>query len=276
MAKKPVDWAAYDTGEDDSQFAMEFSAITQHRRKKWKSRGDIPDDFHQDEPFFLRHILYRRKLNMNSIVLIVGAVRTGKSYMALKLAERYCKILGKEFDVTKQCSFDIIPFLKWSQTETDNVYVLDEVGVSLNPQEWYSIQSRIFRNFTQAQGFRRNVMILVLPNASFLLKAIRFMCNYVIETRHQGTGTIRKLIMDHTRGKGYFLNMGTIKFHLPKKKNIKGYETMKKVWNDKMLKEDIEHLLRGEEKKKQEIDEFYIPKDEIIEPILSLKPKSYL
>ena len=249
MAKNPMDWAA-EVDADDSQFAMEFSIITHHRRKKWKSRGDIPDDFHPNEPFFLRHILYRRKLNMNSILLIVGAVRSGKSYMALKLAERYCKILSKElgvdkeFDVNKQCSFDIIPFLKWSQTETDNVYVLDEVGVSLNPQEWYSIQSKIFRNFTQAQGFRRNVMILVLPNASFLLKAIRFMCNYVIETKYQGTGYIRKLIMNHTRGKGYFLNMGMIKFRKPKMKTVKEYEKMKKDWNDRMLKVDIDNLTK--------------------------------
>ncbi len=255
----------------DSQFAMDFSAIKQHRRHKFKSRGDIPEVFYPRAPFFIRHILYRRKLNMNSIILIVGGVRTGKSYMALKIAETYCKILKKEFDVNTQCSFDIIPFLKWSQTESDNAYVLDEVGVNLNPQEWYSIQSKVFRNFTQAQGFRRNIMILVLPNASFLNKSIRFMCNYVIETRYQGTGYIRKLIMNHTRGKGYFLNMGMIKFKLPKRKTVKEYEKMKKVWNDKMLKRDIEYLERAEVKKKQEINEFYVPEN-AQKPIFSMRP----
>ena len=255
----------------ESQFDMDFSGIKQHRRRKFKSRGDIPDDFHPHTPFFLRHILYRRALNMNSIILIVGAVRTGKSYMALKIAESYCKMLKKKFDVEKQCSFEIIPFLEWSQEETDNIYVLDEVGVSLNPQEWYSIQSKVFRNFTQAQGFRRNVMILVLPNASFLLKAIRFMCNYVIETRYQGTGYIRKLIMNHTRGKGYFLNMGMIKFKKPTAQTVKRYEKMKKIWNDQQLKADIDALLRGEEKKKEELNPYYVPPELIRPPQYSIQ-----
>lgn len=233
-----------------SQFAMEFSRLKMHRKYEYASRGVIPKWFYPKAPFFIRHILWRRNNNMNTIILIVGGVRTGKSYMGLKIAETYCKILEKPFDVNEQCSFDIIPFLKWSQKEMDNIYVLDEVGVNLNPQEWYSQQSRVFRNFTQAQGFRRNVMVLVLPNASFLLKSIRFMINYMIETRHQGKGYIRKVCMDHSRGKGWLMNIGSIKFSLPTKKTVDFYEQMKKKWNDGRLAEDIEWLKRDEEKKK--------------------------
>jgi len=238
---------------EESQFAMIFSRFEFHKRGEWKGRESIPDWFYSKAPFFLRHILWRRHLNMNSIILIVGGVRTGKSYMGLKIAETYCKLLNKKFDVNKQCSFDIIPFLKWSQDETDNVFVLDEVGVNLNPQEWYSVQSRVFRNFTQAQGYLRNVMILVLPNISFLLKSIRFMCNYVLETRNQGKGFIRKVAMDHSRGKGYLMNIGSIKFSLPSKETIKEYEKMKKIWNKEHLKEDIQYLLIDKEKKQRVI-----------------------
>jgi len=249
----------------ESQFKMDFSSLTSYKQTPYRDKSMIPDWFYPKSPFFIRHLLYRRKMNMNTIILIVGAVRSGKSYMGLKISENYCKWLKKTFDVTKQCSFDILPFLTWSQIETDNIYVLDEVGTSLNPQEWYSVQSKVFRNFTQAQGFRRNVMVLVLPNASFLLKSIRFMCNYVIETRFQGKGFIRKLLMDHTRGKGYFLNIGSIKFNLPTKNTIKKYEKMKKEWNDKMLNEDIEKLKRIEIEKRQEMNNFSI------DPVLKLK-----
>jgi len=238
-----------------SQFEMNFTELRMHRKSEYRDRGYIPAWFYPKAPFFMRHLLWRRRLNMNSIVLIVGGVRTGKSYMGLKIAEIYCRFLKKYFNVIEQCSFDIIPFLKWSQTETDNIYVLDEVGCNLNPQEWYSVQSKVFRNFTQAQGFRRNVMVLVLPNISFLLKSIRFMVNYVIETRNQGKGYIRKVCMDHSRGKGWLMNIGSIKCSLPTKKTIDFYEQMKKRWNDLHLKLDIDMLSKMNVKKMITVDE---------------------
>lgn len=252
--------------KDKSQFSMDFSGLDISKKLEYKGSETIPEYFEPKAPFFIRHLLWRRHLNMNSIILIVGAVRTGKSYMALKIAENYTHYIKKEFSVNDQVSFEIIPFLKWSQTETDNIFVLDEVGISLNPHEWYSIQSRVFRNFTQAQGFRRNVMILVLPNISFLLKSIRFMCNYVIETRGQGKGLIYKLMMNHIKGKGYPVGLGFIKFSLPSKKIIEPYEALKKKWNDEKLEEDINELIRSEEKKKNEFNSYgHSPK-----PILKL------
>ena len=255
----------------EQQFLMDFTKFENFMRSEYKGREHIPETFYPKAPFFIRHILWRRSLNMNSIILIVGGVRTGKSYMGLKIAECYCDILAKPFDVNKQCSFEIIPFLKWSQEATDSIFVLDEVGISLSPNEWFTVQSKIFRNFAQAQGFRRNVMILVLPNTAFLLKSIRFMCNYILETKSQGKGFVKKLIMDHTKGKGYIQNLGMIIFSLPRKSTIGPYEIMKKDWNDRMLKEDIEELLRSEEKKKfsNQIEQF--PK----EPVLKLGPNPY-
>lgn len=240
-----------------SQFAMKFTGLKQRSRYGVRNRATIPKTFYPKAPFLLRHFLYRRYLNMNTILLVVGGVRTGKSYLALKIAEQYCKILKIPFDVTKQCSFDILPFLEWSRGAMDSAFVLDEVGVNLNPQEWYTVQARVFRNFTQAQGFRRNVMILVLPNAKFLLSSIRSMCNYVLETRNQGYARAKKVTINYTKGKAYYLNMGGVKFNLPTKKTIKAYENMKKVWNDNQLNIDIQMLQKSEFDKKRKLNEFY-------------------
>lgn len=256
-----------------NQFAMDFSKFKPHKKYDYKDRSHIPDWFYPnlESQILLRHILYRRHLNMNTILLIVGAVRTGKSYMALKIAETYCKILNLDWDVKKQCSFEIIPFLKWSQRERDNIFVIDEVGVSLNPQEWWTIQNKVFRNFTQAQGFRRNVMVLVLPNVSFLNKSIRFMVNYIIETRGQGKGYVQKLVMNHTRGKGFPMGIGYIKFSLPSKETIEYYESMKKKWNDDRLAEDILELEQFEQKRRERYEDFNRP----VEPVLRLNRNRY-
>jgi hypothetical protein len=83
---------------------------------------------------------------------------------------------------------------------------------------------------------------MVLPNVAFLLKAIRFMCNYIVQTRNQGVVSVSKISMDHALGKGFHEYLGTIFFSLPSSDTIKSYEKMKKEWNDKHLLMDINYI----------------------------------
>lgn len=92
----------------------------------------IPSNFYPGQNILLRQVLFRQSQNMNSFILVVGAVRTGKSYFGLKFAEKYAELKGKPFDVWKQVSFDIRPFLVWSKTATTGIFILDEVGCNLN------------------------------------------------------------------------------------------------------------------------------------------------
>ncbi len=256
---------------DDSQFDMDFSGIENYTRpKQYKSRGMIPDDFHADAPFFFRHLLYRRQLRMNSIILICGQVRTGKSWLAIKMGELYSKLIGKKFDVSNQCSFDLIPFLKWSVENSDSVYILEEVGSSLPSTDWMSLQSKIFRNFTQTQGFRGNVLIMTLPDPSTLVKSVKNQVNYLIITGNQGFAIIYKMRMDYFREKMKPRRISTLRAKRPSKKNIDAYELMKKNWNNRMLKDDIGILERKREKAKQELNPWASDQAEI-QPQYSLK-----
>lgn len=228
---------------ENNSFYMNFTPLgANNRRITYKGSLTVPSWFYPYEITLMRFLLYRKKMNMNSIVLICGNVRTGKSFDALVLGENFMKLTGGKFDVRKQCSFEIIPFLKWSQNSVDSVFILDEVGVSLNAQDWYEVQAKIMRNFIQAQGFRRNVLIIVLPSVAFLLKSIRFMINYIMETTEQGRCMWSKVKMDHTRGKAHIYTMGHIRFQLPSKEVVEEYKKMKKEWNDDQLKNDIEQL----------------------------------
>lgn len=225
----------------ENQFSMNFSPFMVTNKVIYRGIR-IPTMFYPNECVLMRHVLYRQKKQMNTFIIVVGSVRSGKSYFALKFAEDYSRLKGEEFDVQKQCSFDIKPFLLWSRETTKGIYILEEVSTSMNPQEWFTIQVKIMRNFVFCQGFRNNVLIMTLPNVAFLLKAVRWMSNYCIETQYQGFVSVSKIIMNHTKGLGFPEYIGNIRVSLPSEKTIKEYEGMKKEWNDKHLQEDLDYI----------------------------------
>lgn len=265
MAKK------WDTA---SQFDVEFSKFELHKRAELGGLAHIPDNFHKDEGLLFRHLLWRRKLNMNSIILIVGGVRTGKSYAGLKICERYCRLVGKKYDVKKQCGFEPIDYLEWvNRGATDDAYFLDEMGASVSPQNWFTQQSRIFNTYTQIGGYRLNLLVMATPSISYLLKSVRFLLNYIIEMYSQGRGVVCKVRMIHRFGKGFLPNLGGLKVSLPRKDIISVYEAQKKAWNQDRLAKDIE-ILKLDAIKRDERDLGYSPQA-YVEPVLKLGKNPY-
>lgn len=220
----------------------------------------IPNDFHSNLPFLLRAMLYRNKINMNTFLLEVGNPRTSKSYCALKLAEMYSEKLDMKFDVEQQLTFDDLKkFFKWSQNANNSIFILDETGTTLSPDMFWSVQQRIMRRFVQCQGFRKNVLIWVLPSIVFIQKGFRFMANYALKTLSQGNAEVYKVVVDQLLGKGYPERIETLHYTFPSKETSEKYELMKKEWNDIELKDDIAFL------DKMERNEKYMNKNEILE-----------
>jgi hypothetical protein len=218
----------------------------------------IPYWFYPNLPFVFRAVLFRTKINMNTFLLVVGNPRTSKSFFAMKFAEVYLRRVGKKFDVeTQLCFDDIKKFLMWSQNAEDSLFILDETGTTLSPDLFWSLQQRIMRRFVQTQGFRKNVLIWVLPSIIFIQKGFRFLSNYGIKTIRQGLVEIHKIKVDQLIGKGYPQRIETLSFGMPSKETLDKYTEMKRIWNDQRLKEDIDFLKMTEEESrpfnKQEI-----------------------
>lgn len=231
------------------QFAIDIAPLFSERRITY-SKG-IPDSFMpklKSKNTLLRMIMFRNSTNRNTFVLIVGSVRSGKSWFALRLAEQYMKLHNLEFDVDKQCSFEVVPFLRWSRNNKDSCYVLDEAQLSMSARLWFTIQSRIFNEFCDIQGFRRNLLILTTPNISYIDKHARFLINYIVETT-QTQGVIKwcKVKIRHALGKGYMDWIANpMKSRKPSKHIRDRYEEMKKIHNDEHLKRSIVRLLDAE------------------------------
>ena len=223
-----------------SKFTTSFSDTTSIQ--SYRDIG-IPAGFHSDLPFILRAMLYRSHINMNTFILAVGNPRTSKSYCAMKIAEMYSEKLGQKFDVEKQLTFsDVKKFMIWSQNAENSIFILDETGTSLAPDMFWSLQQRIMRRFVQTQGFRKNVLIWVLPSIVFIQKGFRFMSNYAIRTLRQGQAEIYKVVVNQLIGKGYPDRIETLNYTYPSKEMCEIYEKLKKEWNDIELENDIQFL----------------------------------
>ena len=206
----------------------------------------IPDNFYPKEPYMIRALLWRQKIDMNVFCLVVGNPRTSKSSWVIDKCDRLCQLQGKEFDIDKQLTFDDIKkFLLWSKDAKGSQFVLDETGSSMSPDQFWSVQQRVMRRFVQTQGFRRNILFWVLPSIVFIQKNFRFLCDYGIKTIRQGKVSIHKIKTDQLLGKTFIEKVIEEKFKKPRKKYWYHYMEIKKKWNDEKLKDDLNYLKYG-------------------------------
>ena len=238
------EWRKFVNHPEKHPFAMKFSPFKQNFKITKTYTSQIPKNFKPNLMDFtlLRQILYRRSRGMNTFIFIFGNVRSGKSWTGLKLLELYMKENNQELDVDKQVSFTLPKFLKWSSTQTDSCFMVDEIQLSMGAREWWNVQHRIMNQFCDIQGFRRNLAIFTLPNVSYVDKHIRFLCNYYIVTINQGFVRWGKHWMRHELGKGGLVKIGDMDVSKPSPSVTEPYEAMKKEFNDEHLKKSLEIL----------------------------------
>jgi len=206
-------------------------------------------NFNSNEPLLYQLLQLRKDKNKDSIVVVVGEKRSGKSYFCMKTAEDLANKWGVKFNVDN-VFYEIEDLLKFMYNNTDSMGIVEEAGFFLNAQEWASIENKIVRNMTQTQGFRRNIIFFNLPHFAFLNKTMRLMTNFGIETIGRGKVVVKKVNPNYLEGDGYFTKLETIEFGLPSKELVQKYEEKKKIYNDVWIQQDIEYfqLLSGEKK----------------------------
>ncbi len=250
-----------------NQFSMQFSGMNANRVITFYKDQSVPFNFYRKQPYLVRVLLYRQQRDMNTFVLCVGNVRSGKSSFILELCKRLSLLKGVPFDVNKQLTFDDIKkFLIWSKTAKGSMFILDETGTSLSPEQFWDLQQRVMRRFVQTQGFRRNILFWVLPSVILIQKAFRFMCNYGVQTKFHGLVSVHKIKMDNLKGKGWFEYVGVMRYKKPTGKVWDDYMREKEKWNDEQLKNDIDYLDQASKP-----DQRQLMRDENLKLTLQLK-----
>jgi len=247
------EWKKWNRNIKKHPFHTSFQPFKVSKRITYASGQIIPEWFKpelKNKNTLLRHILYRRFLKMNTFVAVLGSVRSGKSYFALRYGELYMQEKKLKFNVKTQCSFELLPFFEWSYSAEDSVYIIDELQISSNPRMWWLLQNRVMNQFCDIQGLRRNLLLLPFPHLKYIDKHLRPLINYIVVTVRQGKVKWYKVVSSHIKDKFKPLYIGSINVSLPKKEVIEDYESMKKQFTDEHLNTSIE-LLKKEK---------YIPK----------------
>jgi len=257
----------------NNQFSMSFTPLQTNRIIYHK--GDlIPFDFLPKENWLIRALLHRQQhLSMNTFVLVTGKPRTSKSAFCIKECERIAEIKGQEFDIYNQLTLDDIKkFFTWSKTAIQSMFIIDEIFTQLSTSQYWSVVSSIMRVYTTTQGFRENIVFMVLPYSKSLQSFFKYTADYGIKTLKQGKVAIYKTVVDTLSDRKPFFKPKyiTINFELPKEKLWLPYLEMKKQWNDKRLEIDLDVIDKINETNEQKAKN-YVLRQRSLELSVALK-----
>lgn len=131
--------------------------------------------------------VYHKK--QNALILIVGDVGTGKSTLALRIAEKldptFTKDNIRERVVIQPEQFsELIAKADDDKLAAGSVVIIDEAGASaMASRDWYSIGNKMISHILQTFRYRRLILIMTVPNMSFIDVHARKLINFLIETK---------------------------------------------------------------------------------------------
>lgn len=201
----------------------------------------------------LDFLIARLRRGYAPIHLVVGEQRSGKTWFAIWLAEQ----IQPDFDVMTGLVTSIEDFAKIFSKANQQVIILDEAGVSLDPMRSAEITQRCYSHIIQSQAVRQNLIILCLPCASDFGHTHKTHISSESEVRghnKQGT-TVRNYTLNKWRADPNDVNISL--FHVetiagipsPSKENVEKYMKLKQmVDKDSILNTELMRLEMAREK----------------------------
>lgn len=218
-----------------------------------------------DDPTYLEEYILKRLYdqNKNFITAITGPTGSGKSYSALRLAER----IDADFSIDNVVfnAQDLLLRIKQGkeqgELEQGSVLVFDEAGVEANSRDWQSKTNKALNYLFQTMRSYNFMVILTLPHIGGLDKQIRqllhaFMPTQGIDYKHstvelkplffqvnQQTGEIFKKFLKVFGDDGETRKIRRHHVKMPTKELRDAYEERKESYQEDLYSELLEDVM---------------------------------
>lgn len=119
------------------------------------------------------------KYNKNFMAIFVGATGNGKSYSALRLAEK----IDPSFTIERVVFTikDFFSLLNSSKLKRGNVIIIDEAGTSIPSREWYQATNKMFNAIAQTFRHLNLIVFYTTPHFSFIDSQTRKLLHCLIQ-----------------------------------------------------------------------------------------------
>jgi len=230
----------YSTEADYLEYNPEASGIVR------KGKVFCDNQFNPFLDWILNQVL---RFNRDVRICITGATGTGKSYLALRLAEALSDAQEKKFTIDNVLFRGVKFINKVTDSKKGDVIIFDESGVSMSARRSMSKNNLLLGATMQTMRYKNNIVIFTLPTLEWLDSTARELFHLILETKkinyyerlvyakvkfmvhkaikkHYGGRTILKYprIMITNYGKFKIKYVG---FGLPSRKLINDYENKK-------------------------------------------------
>ena len=239
-------------------------------------KRDLPGSKLINDFYFHSIMMRMMEHNQNWLCLVVGGTGSGKSYLALKIAEE----LDSTFNASRVAfnAEEFMSILNDGQLQKGCFIIFDEAGVGMSAREWFSLSNKALNYVLQTFRFRNIGVIFTTPDMGFIDVNARKLFHTYVETiridRNMKVCVAKVMEMQNNPKMGeqytkYPRQLGEVMkrycFHLPSKDLIKAYELKKTEYGLK-LQRDIGQELKesGNTKAGAKNDEFEKIADEII------------
>ncbi len=122
------------------------------------------------------------KFDLNAMVAITGEMGTGKSSLALRMAEILSDEYGLKFKGVRDIYFDLEDLKAELVSAKHRVMIVDEAGVQLYSRDFAKEANKEIVKIAQMLRFRNSVIIWTLPHFGFLDKGVRLLIHHVWRT----------------------------------------------------------------------------------------------
>ena len=197
-----------------------------------------------------KNVLYREiwsninKKKRNSMICVVGSVGTGKSYVALRMAEHldptFTAETLRERVVTTPEEFMGLISRTAGKLKKGSVIVIDEASTQMYNRKWQSVNNIAINFILTTFRNKRLICIFTLPYMTFLDAHVRKMFDYYVETKKidfkkkETMAKVFELSYDKMKGSEPY------KRYLRKKDEYGVYQPIKKNYFGKPSKEIVD------------------------------------